>query len=189
MNFKKMRETAVMMMVITSMAAAFGLSFPASASAEPGAAAVENEYALTSGEVGIETDKALYAPGESIKLSVTNTAAAAFFIHKSDSIAIHEIERLGNDGAWTKLLVRDPNVRYDIGPPEEFKPGENYKFDWAPCFYELKGKNANGYDNYEKIPFGPGKYRLVFIYQKRPSGEVSTWKWLLADSNEFEIAK
>jgi predicted neutral ceramidase superfamily lipid hydrolase len=39
------------------------------------------------------------------------------------------------------------------------------------------------------MPFAPGKYRLVMIFQKRPSDDVSTWKWLLADSNEFEIVK
>lgn len=185
----KFRPFRIFMLI--SAAALFILAaaavFPDTAFA--GTNGVKEEYQLTSGEVAVVTDKTSYAAAGKITISVTNSSAAAVFIHKNDSIAIHEIERLEDDGTWTKLLARDPDVRYDIGPPEEFKPGENYKFDWAPCFYELKGKNANGYDKFEKIPFGPGKYRLFFIYQKRPSGEVSTWKWLLADSNEFDVVK
>lgn len=186
MKFKSFR-----IFMLISAAALFILASaaPFSGTAFAGANGVEDEYQLTSGEVSVDTNKISYAAAEKITISVINSSNGILFIHKNDSIAIHEIERLGNDGVWTKLLVRDPNVRYDIGPPEEFKPGENYKIDWTPYFYELKGKNANGYDNYEKIPFGPGKYRLVFIYQKRPSGEVSSWKWLLANSNEFEIKK
>lgn len=190
MNCKIIRGTVLMMTAVSAMAAVCWLSFPAAAqaSAKPAEAEEKYEYALISGEVSVEADKTSYAPGEKIGLSVTNASAEALFIHKSDSIAIHMIERLDEDGAWKKLLPRDPNVRYDIGPPEEFKPGEIYKFDWAPHYYELKGKNAGGYDNYEKIPFGPEKYRLVFIYQKRPSGDVSSWKWSLSNSGEFEVA-
>ncbi len=87
------------------------------------------------------------------------------------------------------MLVRDPNIRYDIAPPEEFAAGESYKFEWKPIFYEKKEGKQNGYDIYESGALPAGRYRLVFIFQKRPSGVISDYKWMLSDSNEFEISE
>ncbi|EKD69286.1 MAG: hypothetical protein ACD_47C00183G0004 [uncultured bacterium] len=170
------------------------LFFSAAAAAFPeaafaGANGVEEDYQLTSEEVSVDTNKISYTTADKITISVTNSSTGLLFIHKNDSIAIHEIERLEGDGTWAKLLVRDPDVRYDIGPPEEFRDGEKYIFDWTPCFYEKKEETRNSRAGYAKMPFAPGKYRLIMIFQRRPSDDVSTWKWLLTDSNEFEIVK
>jgi hypothetical protein len=177
-----------MLITITALFfSAAAAAFPEAASA--GADGALEDYQLTSGEVSVDTNKISYTPADKITISVTNSSTGLLFIHKNDSIAIHEIERLEGDGTWTKLLVRDPEVRYDIGPPEEFKAGENYSFDWTPCYYEKKEAKHNDRDIYEKKPFEEGKYRIVMIFQKRPSDDVSTWKWLLADSNEFDVVK
>lgn len=186
-----MKLKSLRIFILISITALFiqgaAAAFPAAAFA--GADGALEDYQITSGEVSIDTNKISYTAAEKITISVTNSSTGLLFIHKNDSIAIHEIERLEDGGTWTKLLVRDPNVRYDIGPPEEFKAGENYKFEWTPCFYEKKEGNQNGRGIYNKMPFAPGKYRLVFIYQKRPSDDVSTWKWNLANSNEFDVFK
>lgn len=182
-SFRIFMLVSITALFISAAAAAF----PEAAFA--GTNGVEEDYQLTSGEVSVDTNKLSYTAADKITISVTNSSTGLLFIHKNDSIAIHEIERLEGDGTWTKLLVRDPGVRYDIGPPEEFRSGEKYSFDWPPCFYEKKEETQNGGPNYEKMPFAPGKYRLVMIFQKRPSDDVSTWKWKLADSNEFEIVK
>lgn len=186
MKFKSFR----LFMLVTISA----LFFSAAAAAFPeaalaGADDVGEDYQLTSGEVSVDTNKISYTAADKITISVTNSSTGPLFIHKNDSIAIHEIERLEDDGTWTKLLVRDPGVIYDIGPPEEFRAGEKYHFEWAPCFYEKKEVKQNGSDIYEKKTPGEGKYRIVMIFQKRPSDDVSTWKWKLANSNEFDVVK
>jgi hypothetical protein len=193
MNFKSF--SAFMFLFISILSVCFLSSFSApdnALAAESGASRGDSrdyEYQLTTGEITVETDKTIYAPSDKIVLSVINSSTGPVFIHKNDSIAFHAIERLDKDGKWASLPARNPNTRYDIGPPEEFKAGEIYGFEWAPCFYERKEGKQNGYDIYEKTPFSPGKYRIVIIFQKRPSDDAMAWKWFLAYSNEFEAVR
>lgn len=127
--------------------------------------------------VTVTTDKKEYNQGENIKITMKNNLKETIFSHAGSGtpvFAIDHIERRISNRNWETLSARRKGVMYDIDAPREIKLGQSATFEWKPWLYKESSD--------ELIQAGPGRYRLLLLYE-----DYLKTEWKSVYSNEFTI--